>query len=229
MKAMHKGLVAAGSVATLGVLIIGGMGLRGVFAARTFRPASSTPSTPPGLATQHGYSNPTALAAAVANASDASLPNPVAWVNGVAISSTAVAQAEVLVANASLTPMTKSQVQIAALNSVIQQVVEAQDAAKQGLDPSVTQAASAYQQLMSNPTNAQIMMTTLGAQAQASQSNLNSPPSNWIASYQASTGAQQLLQKEVANVPPQQQSQATQTYIASLLAQAHVVLAPGAP
>jgi hypothetical protein len=153
----------------------------------------------------------------------------VAWVNGVAISSTAVAQAEVLVANASLTPMTKSQVQIAALNSVIQQVVEAQDAAKQGLDPSVTQAASAYQQLMSNPTNAQIMMTTLGAQAQASQSNLNSPPSNWIASYQASTGAQQLLQKEVANVPPQQQSQATQTYIASLLAQAHVVLAPGAP
>lgn len=229
MKAMHKGLVAAGSVATLGVLIIGGMGLRGVFAARTLRPASSTPSTPPGLATQHGYSNPTALAAAVANASDASLPNPVAWVNGVAISSTAVAQAEVLVANAALTPMTTSQVQITALNSVIQQVVEAQDAAKQGLDPSVTQATSAYQQLMSNPTNAQIMMTTRGAQAQASQSNLNSPPSNWIASYQASRGAQQLLQKEVANVPPQQQSQATQTYIASLLAQAHVVLAPGAP
>ena len=105
----------------------GSLGAMVVFAADS-QGAFAAPTTP----TQTTVVAPVGLSEALATASDPNLPATVAWVNGVAIPRKVVAQAEILVANDNTSPneapMTSDQLEQAALQLVVQQVVLGQAA-----------------------------------------------------------------------------------------------------
>ena len=209
MKMWIKGLLATGA---LGAIAAFAADSQGVFAAPT--PLQTT------------YASPLSMSEALATASDPNLPATVAWVNGEAITNKAVAQAEILVSNDKTSPteapMTTAQLEKAALQLIVKQVVLGQAAKQQGLDATASEALQAWELIGSNAKTVQVI--TAGA-----SSSLPTPPAAWIQGYEVSTGTNRLLQKAIANVPREQQAQVEASYIQNLINQANVVVAPGVP
>lgn len=214
MKSWAKSLLAVASLGAVGAVVIAN---HGAFAASAPPPASNL---------QTVYTSPVALSRAVANASDANLPAVVAWVNGEAIQNKAVAQAEVLIANRqgpNQTAMTQTQLEEAALQLVIKQVVLAQAASRQGLDPTSVQADAAYQaDVASNPSEVEVVTS-------GSSNTAPSPSSAWVRAYESSVGTNRLLLKAVANIPKLQQLNTETSYISNLIGQSNVIVAPNVP
>jgi hypothetical protein len=161
------------------------------------------------------------LFSAFSSASDSRLPSVVAWVNGVPIERRAVAQAEVIVLQQSKQPpATQAELEKDALDLVIEQVVADQVAQQQGLEPSTSEALSAYQQLVHNPADSQIVGMSGGPSA---------PSQEWIDAYRAAIGRYRLEQQVAEGVPTNQKAEAISSYLKSLVNNAKVVFAPGVP